>query len=183
MRILLINGATETNRNAAIISSSQGKTVPIVKGSTGNRTYVASLKVDIPPLADLSVEANDFTNPATSSGYWDLSNASSVTFNWYHHAGYGRWMGDGSASSYDGYLYLQFADGTTVSINHIYLGGGTNNWGEVSSGSTPLTINLDGYTAAQKAQVRLGATTYGHWNSATGMYNHSQGTATGATAE
>ena len=42
VRILLYEGASETNRNAAYISSSQGSNVVVPKGSTGNRKYIAN---------------------------------------------------------------------------------------------------------------------------------------------
>ena len=42
VHILLYEGCTDANRNAAKITSSQGTTVPIVTGSTGNRYYTAN---------------------------------------------------------------------------------------------------------------------------------------------
>ena len=70
VRILLYDGCTETNRNTAVITSNQGTSVSIVKGSTGNRNYVASWSAN--PLTfnnqTFTVEYNGSQQTATFVG-------------------------------------------------------------------------------------------------------------------
>lgn len=62
VRILLFEGCTATNRNEATITSSQGTSVTIVKGSTGNRNY-------LPNFTDNTLTIIYHSNGATALEY------------------------------------------------------------------------------------------------------------------
>ena len=130
-------------------------------------------------MLDASVSrSSDYT---LSSTIWDLSSYTSLTATFYIHGGYGRWAGDGSASSANGEAYIQLSDNTRITIpgTSYTLGGGASN---TTSKTVTTTIDLSSYTSSQRANVRFGIHTVRTWAVATGMYVIGDGSATDVIA-
>lgn len=166
-----LNGAIKNNGGTVRYNSSRYPKLVRVNGTVGWKAEQS--------LSDASVTRSD--RYTLSSTVWDMSDYTSLSGTFYIHGGYGRWTGDGSASSAYGYAYIQLADGTRVMIpdTEYTLGGGTNSTTEKTA---TTTIDLSAYTATQRASVRYGIYTIATWSSSTGMYVIGDGTATNVKA-